>query len=100
MKSFKGYMDGSIKGKLLKNIDNNLKIPCGSSSGDMSVIGRMIPLLKVSSSRGVFLENVQLFTKATHNNKNVLEAMDFFSKLLLEVLDGGDIKESILKLQK
>ena len=98
MNSFQGYVDGSTK-DTIANIDNNLAIPCGSNSGDMSIIGKIAPLLRVSSSKKEFMKNTRLFAQATHNNEDVLEAMNFFSTLLLKVLDGGNIKESILKLK-
>ncbi len=96
MKSFRAYVDGSTK-TTIENIDKNLSIPCGSNSGDMSIIGRITPLLRVSNSRDEFLENVKLFAQATHNNDIVLEAIDFFANLLLEVLNGNGIEESILQ---
>jgi len=99
MKTFKGYIDGSTK-ETIENIDKNLPIPCGSNSGDMSIIGKIIPLLKVSNSKEAFLTNTKLFAQATHNNEAVLEAMDFFSNLLLEVLDGKTITQSISKLKE
>ena len=98
MNSFKGYMDGATK-DTMANIDQNLALPCGSNSGDMSVIGRIIPLLKVSHTKEEFLHNTALLAKSTHNNTQVLEAMDFFSTLLLEVLEGNDIRSSILNLK-
>lgn len=98
MNTFKGYMDGATK-DTMANIDQNLNIPCGSSSGDMSVIGRIVPLLKVSHSRDEFLQNTVLLAKSTHDNPEVLEAMHFFSTLLLEVLEDNDIQSSILKLK-
>jgi ADP-ribosylglycohydrolase len=98
MQTFKGYMDGSIK-ETIVNIDNNLAVPCGSNSGDMSILGRIVPLLKVSRTNDEFIENTRLLAQATHNNENVLEAMHFFSSLLLEVLDGRSIQESILNLK-
>lgn len=99
MQTFKGYIDGSTK-ETLSNLDNNLNIPCGSNSGDMSVIGRIVPLLKVSQTRDEFTQNTKLLAQATHNNEDVLEAMHFFSQLLLEVLDGKGIQESIIKLKE
>ena len=98
MQTFKGYMDGATK-DTMKNIDKNLTVPCGSNSGDMSVIGRMVALLKVSHSKEEFLENTALLAKATHNNLQVIEAMHFFSALLLEVLEGNDIRMGILSLK-
>lgn len=99
MQTFKGYRDGSIKDTII-NIDNNLTVPCGSNSGDMSILGRIVPLLKVSDSNEEFLENTKLLAQATHNNDAVLEAMHFFSVLLLEVLEGNTIKESIINLKE
>lgn len=99
MQTFKGYMDGSIKDTIV-NIDNNLTVPCGSNSGDMSILGRIVPLLKVSHSNEEFIENTKLLAQATHNNDDVLEAMHFFSALLLEVLEGNTIKESIINLKE
>jgi len=99
MKTFKGYVDGSTK-ETIENIDKDLLIPCGSNSADMSIIGKIIPLLKVSKSKEEFLTNTKLFAQATHNNADVLEAMDFFSNLLLEVLEGKKITQSISKLKE
>ncbi len=99
MKTFKGYLDGSTK-ETIKNIDKDLGIPYGSNSGDMSIVGKIIPLLKVSNSKEEFLTNTKLFAQATHNNADVLEAMDFFSNLLLEVLEGNKIEQSVLKLKE
>ncbi len=99
MQTFKGYRDGSIKDTLL-NMDNGMANPCGSSSGDMSVIGRIVPLLKVSSSQKVFLENTKQFAQATHNNELVLEAMHFFASLLVEVLEGKRIRQSVEELKE
>jgi len=98
MQTFKGYRDGAIK-DTMTNMDRKLNIPCGSNSGDMSVIGRIVPLLKVSHSKDDFLENTALLAQSTHNNPQVLEAMHFFSTLLLEVLEGNTIQSSILKLK-
>lgn len=98
MQTFKGYKDAAIKDTMI-NMDNKLNIPCGSNSGDMSVIGRIVPLLKVSQTKDEFLENTALLVQATHNNEQVVEAMHFFSMLLLETLEGNTIQSAILKLR-
>lgn len=98
MNNFKGYIDGATKDTII-NMDKNSNLPCGSNSGDMSVIGRIVPLLKVSHTKEEFLKNTALFAMSTHNNPQVLEAMHFFSSLLMEVLAGNNIKSSILKLK-
>jgi len=94
MKNFKGYLDGATKETLL-NLDKNIQVPCGSTSHDMSVVGKITPLLPLSNSREEFLQNSVTLAKATHNDKDVLEVTDFFAKVLLDVLEGTSIKKSI-----
>ena len=97
MSSYIGYIDGSSR-NTLENIQNNI-FPCGSDSSDLSIIGRITPLLKVSNSKDEFLQNVEKFVKVTHNSKKAIIASRFFAIVLLEVLDGNDIKTSLLKVQ-
>ncbi|MGB5792642.1 ADP-ribosylglycohydrolase family protein [Poseidonibacter sp.] len=97
MSTYTGYIDGSSR-NTLENIENNV-FPCGSDSSDLSIIGRIAPLLKVSNSKEEFLQNVEKFVKVTHNSKKAIIASRFFAMLLQEVLDGNDIKSSLLKVQ-
>jgi len=92
------YIDGATK-ETIENLDKGKTFPCGSSSHDMSVIGRSVPLLKVSKTKEAFLDNVHNFVKATHDNEEVLEAAHFFASLLLSVLDGSEIVPSIKLLK-
>ena len=93
------YIDGATK-ETIENLENGKKFPCGSSSHDMAAIGRSFPLLKVSKTKKEFLENALVFVKATHDNSEVLQATEFFASLLLAVLDGKDVLESIELLKK
>lgn len=98
MKSYKGYIDGASRSTIL-NIEDG-KIPSGSMSSDLSIVGRIAPLLKVSNTKDEFLENVEKFVKLTHNSIKALETADFFAKLLILVLEGKNIVESILELKE
>lgn len=95
--NYHGYIDGAVKGTL-ENITNQMT-PTGSSSTDTSIIGRIAPLLLVSSSNQAFLENVERFVTATHNSKPLIAASHFFAQLLLDVLAGKDIEQAILDLK-
>lgn len=97
MKSYTGYVDGASRETIL-NIENNV-IPSGSNSHDLSIVGRIVPLLKVSKTKEEFLENVEKFVKLTHNNKEAMQGADFFANLLLMVLEKNDIEKSILQLK-
>jgi len=81
MRVYEGYIDGATR-ETLENIDN--KKPIGSNSHDFSVIGRIAPLLYVSLDEESFVENVKKFVKMSHNNEQVLEAAEFFARLLFK----------------
>lgn len=90
MKIYNGYIDAATRDTIV-NIEAGETVPCGAVSHDLSVIGRIAPLLAVSNSKDEFLQNVQTFVKATHNDVTVLEAAHFFANLLFEVLSGKDM---------
>lgn len=95
--SYDGYIDGATR-ETLENISKGVK-PTGSSSTDLSIVGRIAPLLLVSKTKEEFLKNVDEFVKCTHNSDLALKSAKFFANLLLEVLDGNDVESSILKLK-
>ncbi len=95
---YNGYIDGATK-ETLENIKDG-KIPTGSSSTDLSIVGRIAPLLLVSSNKDEFLQNVENFVRITHNSSKVIKTSNFFAKLLLEVLDGNSIEESLGELKE
>lgn len=93
MSSYDGYIDGSSR-DTLDNIENKIS-PSGSSSSDLSIVGRIAPLLLVSKSKEEFLQIVEHFVKCTHNSDEAIRAAKFFATVVLEVLDGKTIEESI-----
>jgi ADP-ribosylglycohydrolase len=97
MKTYDGYVDGASRNTLL-NIENNIN-PSGAQSHDLSIVGRIVPLLKVSKTKEEFLQNVEKFVKLTHNSKEAIQSADFFANLLLMVLEKNDIEKSILQLK-
>jgi len=97
MKSYEGYIDGATR-ITLDNIKNNL-VPSGSESTDLSVVGRIVPLLLVSKTKEEFLTNVEKFTKLTHNSIKALNATKFFGKVLWLALEGKDTESAILSIK-
>ncbi len=97
MKDYTGYIDGASR-NTVSNIEEKIS-PSGSTSTDLSIVGRIAPLLKVSKTKEEFLKNVEKFVSITHNSTLAKECADFFAKLLILVLEKNDIKESILKLK-
>jgi ADP-ribosylglycohydrolase len=97
MKNYTGYIDGASR-DTISNIENSV-VPSGANSHDLSVVGRISPLLKVSKTKEEFLQNVAKFVKLTHNSKVALQSADFFANLLLLVLEKNEIEKSILQLK-
>jgi len=94
MSSYEGYIDESSK-ETLRNLAIPLNIPCGGVSDDLSVIGRIAPLLLVSNTENEFLKNVRAFVLLTHYSEIIKEASEYFAKVLWAVIHGADIMESI-----
>lgn len=92
---YNGYIDGATR-DTMKNLDEGKKFPnCGSASKDLSIVGRITPLLLVSSTKEEFFKYVEEFTKATHNSIEAVEASKFFAKVLIDVLEGKEITASL-----
>lgn len=97
MNLYEGYIDSASR-NTLQNIKDGIT-PSGSNSSDLSITGRITPLLLVSRNKETFLDNVEKLTKLTHNSSKALNASRFFAKLLWEVSLGKDIEDSMINLK-
>lgn len=95
---YNGYIDGATR-ETLENI-NDEKKPTGSGSTDLSIVGRIAPLLLVSNSKEEFLKNVKAFVTTTHNSNDAIVASRFFATLLLAVLDGETIEDATASIKE
>lgn len=98
MKQYDGYMDSATKDTIKKFEESGKKLYSGSNSHDLSIAGRIAPLLLVSEDLDDFLENVEIFTSLTHNNELAYESSNFFGNLLYMTINGNNIKDSIIEL--
>jgi ADP-ribosylglycohydrolase len=92
MKTYQGYIDGSSR-QTIQNYENSINE--GSNSTDLSIIGRISPLLLISANEKEFLQYVEDFVTLTHNSLLVIESSRFFAKLLYRVFEGNDILKTI-----
>lgn len=90
MQNYDGYIDGSSRNSLEQ---------IGASSEDLSICGRISPLLLCSNSQEEFLQNVSDFVSITHNSPLALSASDFFAKLLWMAQENQDIPSLINELK-
>lgn len=94
MKDYQGYIDGSSR-ETLEILKNNPQTLCGACSHDLSIIGRIAPLLLVSKTKEEFLANTQAFVSLTHNSPVVQKAAQFFASVLFDVALGANITDTL-----
>lgn len=90
MSTFDGYVDGSSRAAL-ENI--------GAVSNDLSICGRIAPLLLCSSFQEEFMQNVAAFVSITHNSELALNASAFFAELLWLSQENSDVLTLINRLK-
>jgi ADP-ribosylglycohydrolase len=93
MKTYEGYIDGASR-QTIKNIEEGVS-PSGSNSADLSIVGRIAPLLKVSKTKAEFLKNVDSFVRLTHDSPKALNASRFFAKVIWNLIEGKELSVSI-----
>ena len=94
MEDYQGYVDGSSR-ETLEILKNNPQSLCCAASHDLSIIGRIAPLLLVSETKEEFLANTQAFVSLTHNSSVVQKAAQFFAAVLFDVALGADIADTL-----
>jgi ADP-ribosylglycohydrolase len=95
IQSYDGYVDGACR-NTLENIKNEVT-PSGSSSTDLSIIGRIAPLLLVSQNEQEFIKNVEDFVCLTHNSQLAKNASKFFAKVIIDRFKGLSVIDALEK---
>lgn len=96
MIQYSGYVDGASSATLLGLRDGKGVLACGSNSKDLSVVGRMAPLIYTySDSMEKLIENVKLHTVFTHMTKELVESAGFFTEIVIAMLLGVDLERSL-----
>ncbi|MFT7003223.1 MAG: ADP-ribosylglycohydrolase [Sulfurimonas sp.] len=86
MSNYAGYIDGATR-NALENMN--------SESNDLSICGRIAPLLIGAQTKEVFLKRAKEFTEITHNTKLALDSTSFFAELLWDSKEKQNIKQNI-----
>ncbi len=96
MQSYDGYVDGASKHTLEALDAGKGSLGCGSSSHDLSVVGRMMPLVYAyHSDMDKMMEYVKLHTVFTHMTKELIESAAYFNELIIAVSRGAEVKRAI-----
>ena len=91
---YEGYIDASSR-ETVEALAQNPEAIAGSASTELSIIGRIAPLLLVSSKRDEFLDHVLSFVALTHNSPRVLSAAALFASILVDVIEGKSITDAL-----
>ena len=95
MIEYNGYLDGASSATLLGLRDGKGVLGCGSTSKDLSVIGRMAPLIyKYSENMDKLIENVKLHTVFTHMTKELVQGGGYFTEIVIAMLLGVDLESA------
>jgi len=94
MQEYKGYIDGSSR-ETMEALKQDPKTDKGSTSHDLSIVGRIAPLLLISNSKEEFLKHVETFVAFTHNSAIVLKAAALFASILYDVAKGKSIDKAL-----
>ena len=96
MSDYNGYVDGASKHTLDALAEGKGSLGCGSSSHDLSVVGRMMPLIYAyHNDMDKMMEYVKLHTVFTHMTKELVESAAYFNELIMAVSMGADVAKSI-----
>jgi ADP-ribosylglycohydrolase len=90
MSHYEGYIDGATRAALGH---------MGSASNDLSICGRIAPLLLGAQTKEIFLIRVQELVSITHNSPLTHTASQFFAELLWDNLETRGIVKNIEKLK-
>jgi ADP-ribosylglycohydrolase len=96
MSKYQGYIDGASKHTLNALNEGKSSLGCGSDSHDLSVVGRMMPLIYAyHNDMDKMMEFVKLHTVFTHMSRSLVESAAYFNELILAVSLGADICRAV-----
>ncbi len=96
MESYAGYIDGASRHTLEALNAGRNSLACGSNSRDLSVVGRMMPLIYTyHNDMEKMMEYVKLHTVFTHMTRELVESAAYFNELILAVSMGAEIRRAI-----
>jgi ADP-ribosylglycohydrolase len=88
-KSYDGYFDGATKKTLENFAAGKSPAEAGSDSDDLAGAARISPLaFYYRKDLDNFIAAARAQTALTHNNKEVIESAEFFSRVVWQVLQG------------
>lgn len=93
---YKGYVDGASKHTLNALESGKGVLACGSSSNDLSVVGRLMPIVyRYHDAYDAMMESVKLHTVFTHMNRDLVQAAAYVNEIIMGLALGGSLETLI-----
>lgn len=94
--NYKGYVDGASQHTLDALESGKGVLACGSSSKDLSVVGRLMPIVyRYHDDFDVMVESVKLHTVFTHMNRDLVQTAAFVNEIIMGLVHGGTLETLI-----
>ncbi len=93
MRRYDGYIDAATR-NTMDNIRAHNPLPCGFASEDLSVAGRIGPLMWFSENENHFIQLADLFTRSTHYTEVARACSEFCARALWRIRDGVSLENA------
>jgi len=100
MTTYNGYKDKASIDSLLNIKSGRSFLAAGSSSNDLSIIGRHAPILFTLKGMDEMLESIKMHTCLTHMNKEVLDASKYLAEVTLAMIYNLDLEKTLQERAK
>jgi ADP-ribosylglycohydrolase len=100
MNAYQGKLDKASKDTLINIKSGRSFLAAGSSSHDLSVLGRHAPILFTLKGMDEMLESVKFHNCLTHMNKETIEASKYIAEVTLAMIYNLDVENTLLERAK
>ncbi len=100
MNAYQGKLDKASKDSLLHIKSGRSFLAAGSSSHDLSVVGRHAPILFTLKGMDEMLESVKFHNCLTHMTKETIEASKYIAEVTLAMIYNLDVENTLIERAK
>jgi len=100
MNAYKGELDSASKESLLNIKSGRSFLGAGSSTHDLSVVGRHAPILFTLKGMDEMLESVKFHNCLTHMTKETIDASKYIAEVTLAMIYNLDVENTLIERAK
>ena len=100
MNNYQGELDAASKESLVNIKSGRSFLGAGSSSHDLSVVGRHAPILFTLKGMDEMLESVKFHNCLTHMTKETMDASKYIAEVTLAMIYNLDVEKTLIERAK